>query len=133
MTLRAILADAEQTLAAAGVASPRFGKGYVLILIDRADHWQVGCFIPVGTYPKVREAALGVLQRATGPVAFPRATVERARMACECRPTATTSRPVDANGPLRLTARVAANGCNFLIIKKDGGPPTQAPEVPAGR
>ncbi len=48
---------------ATGVASPRFGKGYVLILIDRADHWQVGCFIPVGTYPEIREAGLEAMRQ----------------------------------------------------------------------
>src|SRR5437773_4275789 len=31
-----------------GVVSPRFGKGHFLLLIDRADHWQVGYFFPAG-------------------------------------------------------------------------------------
>lgn len=42
-----------------GVASPRFGAGQTMIMIDRADHWQVGYFFPAGNYPQLR--AVGVL------------------------------------------------------------------------
>jgi 2-polyprenyl-6-methoxyphenol hydroxylase-like FAD-dependent oxidoreductase len=37
-----------------GIASVRFGKGQILIMIDRADHWQVGYFFPTGNYQKLR-------------------------------------------------------------------------------
>jgi hypothetical protein len=53
------------------------------------------------------------------PVAYPRAAVEEIRELTNCRPTALTSRPRDADGHLRLAARVAAGGCNFLIIRHD--------------
>jgi 2-polyprenyl-6-methoxyphenol hydroxylase-like FAD-dependent oxidoreductase len=33
-----------------GIVSPRFGNGRVMIMIDRADHWQIGYFIPAGEY-----------------------------------------------------------------------------------
>jgi 2-polyprenyl-6-methoxyphenol hydroxylase-like FAD-dependent oxidoreductase len=47
-----------------GIASPRFGKGHILIMIDRADHWQVGYFFPAGTYPKLRAAGVEAMRRA---------------------------------------------------------------------
>jgi 2-polyprenyl-6-methoxyphenol hydroxylase-like FAD-dependent oxidoreductase len=46
-----------------GVVSPRFGKKQILIMIDRADHWQVGYFFPVGDYPKLRAAGLDAMRR----------------------------------------------------------------------
>ena len=73
--------------------------------------------------PEVREAATDVAREALGPVAYPRAEVEEIREWTECRPTRTTSRLREADGRLRLTARVAANGCNFLVIDPDGGDP----------
>jgi len=71
--------------------------------------------------PAVREAASGVIRSALGPVAYPRAVIEAIREQSECHPTATTLRPREADGHLRLTARVAANGCNFLVIGRDPG------------
>lgn len=46
-----------------GVASPRFGKGGSLILIDRADHWQVGFFFPAGHYAELRAAGVAAMKR----------------------------------------------------------------------
>ena len=46
-----------------GLVSPRFGKGKIMLMIDRADHWQVGYFIPVGTYPKVHAAGVEAMRR----------------------------------------------------------------------
>lgn len=46
-----------------GVGSPRFGKGHMLLIIDRADHWQVGYFFPAGNYPKLRAAGVEAMRR----------------------------------------------------------------------
>jgi 2-polyprenyl-6-methoxyphenol hydroxylase-like FAD-dependent oxidoreductase len=46
-----------------GIATPRFGQGRILLLIDRADHWQVGYFFPTGTYPKVHAAGVEAMRR----------------------------------------------------------------------
>lgn len=46
-----------------GIASPRFGKGRLMLLIDRADHWQCGYFFPVGDYQKLRAAGVDALRR----------------------------------------------------------------------
>jgi 2-polyprenyl-6-methoxyphenol hydroxylase-like FAD-dependent oxidoreductase len=46
-----------------GIVSPRFGKGHLLIMIDRADHWQVGYFFPAGNYQKLRAAGLEAMRR----------------------------------------------------------------------
>ncbi len=48
---------------ATGIASPRFGKGHMLILIDRADHWQVGYFFQAGTYPRLHAAGVEAMRR----------------------------------------------------------------------
>jgi hypothetical protein len=49
--------------------------------------------------------------------AYPAAEVESIRRLTECHPTATTTRPREAGGRLRLTVRVAGNGCDFLTIE----------------
>jgi hypothetical protein len=64
----------------------------------------------------VRTEAQSVLRRAFGPTAFPPADVEAIRHLTEYRATVTTSINRDAGGRLRLTSRLAANGCNFLIV-----------------
>lgn len=46
-----------------GIVSPRFGKGGVLLMIDRADHWQVGYFFPAGEYAKLRAAGVEAMRR----------------------------------------------------------------------
>jgi 2-polyprenyl-6-methoxyphenol hydroxylase-like FAD-dependent oxidoreductase len=46
-----------------GIVSPRIGKGRIMILIDRADHWQVGYFFPAGNYAKLREAGVAAIRR----------------------------------------------------------------------
>jgi 2-polyprenyl-6-methoxyphenol hydroxylase-like FAD-dependent oxidoreductase len=46
-----------------GIATTRFGKGRILILIDRADHWQVGCFFPAGDYQKLHAAGVEGMRR----------------------------------------------------------------------
>jgi 2-polyprenyl-6-methoxyphenol hydroxylase-like FAD-dependent oxidoreductase len=46
-----------------GIVSPRFGPGHVLLMIDRADHWQVGYFFRAGTYPILRAAGLEAMRQ----------------------------------------------------------------------
>jgi 2-polyprenyl-6-methoxyphenol hydroxylase-like FAD-dependent oxidoreductase len=46
-----------------GIVSPRFGHGRGLIMIDRADHWQVGYFFPAGDYQKLRAAGVEAMRR----------------------------------------------------------------------
>ena len=46
-----------------GIVSPRFGAGHILLMIDRADHWQVGLFIQVGDYPKLHAAGIEAMRR----------------------------------------------------------------------
>ena len=55
-----------------------------------------------------------------GPVAYPTAEVEEIRKKSECHSTGTSSLHRQANGHLRLTVHVASNGCNFIVIKRDG-------------
>jgi hypothetical protein len=69
--------------------------------------------------PKVREAAKGLLKNVMGPAAYPHAVVDAIRKLSECRATGTASHPREADGGLRLTVRVAANGCNFVVIGLD--------------
>jgi 2-polyprenyl-6-methoxyphenol hydroxylase-like FAD-dependent oxidoreductase len=45
-----------------GIASVRFGEGQILIMIDRADHWQVGYFFPTGNYQKLRAAGMEAMR-----------------------------------------------------------------------
>jgi 2-polyprenyl-6-methoxyphenol hydroxylase-like FAD-dependent oxidoreductase len=45
-----------------GIVSPRFGKGHVMLMIDRADHWQVGYFFPAGNYQKLRSAGVEAMR-----------------------------------------------------------------------
>jgi 2-polyprenyl-6-methoxyphenol hydroxylase-like FAD-dependent oxidoreductase len=47
-----------------GIVSPRFGiKGRAMLMIDRADHWQVGMFFPAGDYPKIHAAGVEAMKR----------------------------------------------------------------------
>ncbi|MCI0681058.1 MAG: FAD-dependent oxidoreductase [Gemmataceae bacterium] len=46
-----------------GIVSPRFGKGHILLMIDRADHWQVGLFFPAGDYPKLHAAGVDAIRQ----------------------------------------------------------------------
>ena len=46
-----------------GIVSPRFGKGHILLMIDRADHWQVGLFFPAGDYPKLHAAGVDAVRQ----------------------------------------------------------------------
>jgi len=71
---------------------------------------------------EVREAAQGVIRSAFGPEVYPRAAVEEIRKKSECRPTGTTLRQREADGRLRLTVRVASNGCNFLVVGREEPP-----------
>jgi hypothetical protein len=65
----------------------------------------------------VREAALSVLRDALGPVAYPRAVVDAIRERSQLVPTGISTLSIQPNGGLKLTARLMANGCNFLIIR----------------
>ena len=46
-----------------GIVSPRFGRGKIMLMIDRADHWQVGYFFPAGNYPKLRAAGVEAMRK----------------------------------------------------------------------
>jgi len=46
-----------------GIVSPRFGPGKILLMIDRADHWQVGYFFPAGNYARLRDAGVEAMRR----------------------------------------------------------------------
>jgi len=46
-----------------GIASVRFGRGQILIMIDRADHWQVGYFFPAGNYHQLRASGVEAMRR----------------------------------------------------------------------
>jgi 2-polyprenyl-6-methoxyphenol hydroxylase-like FAD-dependent oxidoreductase len=46
-----------------GIVSPRFGKGQILLMIDRADHWQVGYFFPAGDYQKLHAAGVAAMRK----------------------------------------------------------------------
>jgi 2-polyprenyl-6-methoxyphenol hydroxylase-like FAD-dependent oxidoreductase len=41
----------------------RFGRGHLVVLLDRWDYWQVGFVIPKGTYQQLRAAGLDALRR----------------------------------------------------------------------
>jgi hypothetical protein len=65
---------------------------------------------------EVRDAAMGIIRGALGPVAYPRAVVEEVREKSKLRATGASSCPLQANGRLKFTVRLASNGCNFLVI-----------------
>src|SRR5260370_19068472 len=46
-----------------GIVSPRFGNKQVLLMIDRADHWQVRYFFAAGDYPKLRAAGVEAMRQ----------------------------------------------------------------------
>lgn len=46
-----------------GIGSPRFGTGQVMLMIDRADHWQIGYFFPAGNYAQLRAAGVEAMRR----------------------------------------------------------------------
>jgi hypothetical protein len=71
----------------------------------------------------VRDAATAILRSAMGPVGYPAAEVEAIRKQSGCHPTGTSTQTRQANGHLRLTVRVAANGCNFVVIRPGEVPP----------
>lgn len=69
--------------------------------------------------PSIREAARDAIRKGLAPAAYSRAHVEEVRRMCECRPTGTASWPREADGRLRVTVKLAGNGCTFLIIGPD--------------
>jgi hypothetical protein len=69
--------------------------------------------------PNVREAAQGVLKSAFAPVAYSKAEVEEITKQTGFHPTAKSSHTRDAGGRLKLTARMASNGCNFVVIRRE--------------
>jgi 2-polyprenyl-6-methoxyphenol hydroxylase-like FAD-dependent oxidoreductase len=46
-----------------GTGMGRFGKGHILIQIDRGDYWQMGYVIPKGAYRQLHEAGLAALRQ----------------------------------------------------------------------
>ncbi|HWE37049.1 MAG TPA: hypothetical protein VG406_10820 [Isosphaeraceae bacterium] len=69
--------------------------------------------------PAVRDAAGALLRDALGPAAYPAADVEAVRKACELEPTGSSSPSTQADGRLRLKVRVAANGCNVVVLRPE--------------
>ena len=67
-------------------------------------------------------------QEALNPHAYSRAEVEQIQALAECRATASASHPRAPDGRLRLTARVAGNGLNFLVIEPES--PAEDPTSP---
>jgi hypothetical protein len=68
----------------------------------------------------VRAAARSAVGQLSAAPAYPTAEVERVRELAECRPTAPALHsPATAAGNLRLTARVAGNGLNILVVEED--------------
>ncbi len=68
------------------------------------------------------------VQSVAGPTAYPAVDVEKIRTACACRPTGSSRQLRQANGHLRITVRVASNGCNFVVVKPgDAQPPGGVP------
>ncbi len=67
--------------------------------------------------PSIREAAREVVRKALAPPAYSRAEVEDVRRLCECRPMATVVRTREADGRVRLTVKMAGNGCTFLVVE----------------
>ena len=64
----------------------------------------------------VRTAALRAFARLKGPRCYPAQEIEKVESLATLRPTNSSKHRMAAEGPLRLTVRVAANGVNFLII-----------------
>jgi hypothetical protein len=67
--------------------------------------------------PSIREAARETIRKAFAPPAYPRAEVEEIQRLCECRPTGTSTPKREPDGRLRLTIKLAGNGCTFLVIE----------------
>lgn len=70
----------------------------------------------------IREAAETIITHVFVPSSsrdcYSREEVEQVRKLAECRPTGSSVVPRQPGGALRLTARVAGNGLNFLVIRK---------------
>lgn len=54
---RGVSADFESPI------GPRFGPGRIMVVINRVDHWQLGYFIPPGSYKHIRDAGLEAMRR----------------------------------------------------------------------
>jgi hypothetical protein len=65
----------------------------------------------------VREAAREVILKALAPPAYSRAEVEEVRGLCECRPIGTAVHPRESDSRIRLTVKMAGNGCTFLVVE----------------
>ena len=50
-------------------AAGRLGRGHILIMLDRAEQWQIGYVIPKGTYQQLRAAGLDELRRVVAELA----------------------------------------------------------------
>jgi hypothetical protein len=67
----------------------------------------------------LREPPADSFLQALNPRAYSRAEVEQIQASAECRASASASHPRAPDGRLQLTARVAGNGVNFLVIEPD--------------
>jgi hypothetical protein len=62
----------------------------------------------------------GAVQKSPfAPTAYSKAEVQQIQKLCECHSSASTVRPTDPDGQLRLTTRLPVNGCVFLKFEPD--------------
>jgi hypothetical protein len=68
--------------------------------------------------PALRALASDALKTLFAPPAYPRAEVEQIQKLCEVHPSGTAKAVREPNGHLRITTRIAANGCVFLTVDR---------------
>ncbi|MGC8642945.1 MAG: GH39 family glycosyl hydrolase, partial [Isosphaeraceae bacterium] len=71
------------------------------------------------TDDRVRDAAQAAVRSIFAPPSYTWAEIEEIRKLAECRPTGTTRCTPTRSGRLRITARIAGNGVDFLTIKPE--------------
>jgi hypothetical protein len=69
--------------------------------------------------PGVRDEAQAVLRRAFGPTQYTHEEIEAIRELTRCLPAAEVAPTREPSGRVRIQSRVAANGCNILVISRD--------------
>jgi hypothetical protein len=67
----------------------------------------------------IRAAAQKALASFFAPAAYSRAEIEQIQTMCEYHSTEPTTRPRQPDGRIKLTIRLAGNGCTFLRIAPD--------------
>jgi hypothetical protein len=69
----------------------------------------------------MRDLANNVIKTVFAPKAYSRAEIEAIRKQCECHATRLVNVARGADGGVRITTRVAGNGCVFLKIEANDG------------